>query len=140
MTKIVQTKNELNTEFCNVKFILNDNIVLLTWKKFCCFENYRIPTMFASDMLKKFKNSNLIIDARNGFEDDKADIDWGFSVLLPSMAKSNCKKCVFIMNEVSDIDGEIDLWTKEFMKYFVVGKVLTYADAVKFIQTNITQE
>lgn len=135
MNNIIRAENELDTEFCNVKFMQADNIVLLTWKKFCCFEDYRLPTMFASDLLNRHGGSNLIIDARNGFEDEKADIDWGFSVLLPSMAKSDCKACVFIMNEASSIDGEIDLWTKEFMKYFEVKRVLAYDDAVKFIKT-----
>ncbi len=120
-----------NSEFCNVKYIAEDHIVLLTWKKFCRIDDYRNPTMFAANLLKTHKNSNFVVDARNGFEDDKADVEWGFSVLLPKMAESDCKYCVFIMNEISDIDGEIDLWTKEFMKYFAVHKVLSYSDAVR---------
>lgn len=120
-----------NSEFCNVKYIAEDHIVLLTWKKFCRIDDYRNPTMFAANLLKTHKNSNFVVDARSGFEDDKADVEWGFSVLLPKMAESDCKHCVFIMNEISDIDGEIDLWTKEFMKYFAVHKVLSYSDAVR---------
>lgn len=38
--------------------------------EFCCFDNYRIPTMYASDLLKQYKESNFIIDAKNGFEDE----------------------------------------------------------------------
>jgi hypothetical protein len=54
-------------------------------------------------------------------------------VLLPFMAQSDCKKCVFIMNEVSGIEEEMDMWTKEFLKYFDVKKVTTYEDAVASI-------
>lgn len=125
--------NCFESEYCNVKYIAEDNVVLLTWKKFCKFDNYRTPTLLATNLLIEKKNSNFIIDARHGFEDEKEDVAWGFSVLLPTMAKSDCKICVFIMNEVSDIDEEIDLWTKEFQKYFMVKKVLSYEEAVKLV-------
>ncbi len=126
--------NEFETQYCSVKYDQDNNVVFLKWKKFCCFDDYRNPTMFASGLLRKNRNSNFIIDARNGFEDDKADVEWGFSVLLPDMAKSDCKKCVFIMNEISDIDGEINMWTKEFMKYFEVKNVLSYDEAIEYIK------
>lgn len=127
--------NEFDSQFCNVKYMEKDNVVLVTWKKFCCFEDYRKPTMFAAELLKAHKNSNMIADARHGFEDDKADVEWGFKVLLPEMAKSDCKKWAFIVNEtdVSDIDGELDMWSLEIMKYFEIKKVLSYKDAVEFI-------
>lgn len=124
---------EYNSPYCHVRYVEKDNVVLLTWKKYCCFVEYRKPTMFAADLLKEFSDSNFVVDARNGFEDAKEDVEWGFNVLLPTMAQSDCKFCIFIMNEVSDIDDEIDLWTKEFMKYFTVKKVLTYAEAIEII-------
>ena len=46
------------------------------------------------------------------------------------MALSGCKKCIFIIDKVSDIEGEIDLWTAEFMKYFQVYKVSDYREAI----------
>lgn len=59
--------NIFDSEFCNVAYIDKDNVVLLTWKKFCCFDDYRKPTLSASRMLKENAGSNLVIDARNGF-------------------------------------------------------------------------
>jgi hypothetical protein len=126
-------KNQFDSEFCNVKYLSSDNIVFLTWKKFCCFDDYRTPALFALDMLRRNQNSNFVVDARNGFEDDKADTQWGFSVLLPQMAKTHCKHVVFIMNEVNDIAEEMDMWTKEFMKYFTVNKATCYKDALNLI-------
>ncbi len=125
--------NEFDSEYCNVKFIEADNVVLIEWKKFCCFDNYREPTMFAAHLLNEHKNSNLVVNAKNGFEDEKEDVEWGFSVLLPKMAESDCKMCIFIMNEVSYIDDEIDLWTKEFSKYFTVIKVTSYENAMAIL-------
>lgn len=126
--------NELDSEFGNVKYKIEDNIVLLTWKKFCCYENYRKHATFALELLKKFPASNLVVDARNGFEDEKDDVEWGFSVLLPAMSKTTCKKVVFIMNEVNEIEEEMDMWTKEFRKYFTVDKVNSYENAVNVVK------
>jgi hypothetical protein len=129
-------KNEFDSEFCNVRYISKDNIVFLTWKKFCCYDDYRNPTMFALELLKKYPNSDFVVDARNGFEDKKEDVEWGFSVLLPAMSKTDCKNVVFIMNEVNEIEEEMDMWTKELMKYFTVKKVKCYEDSAKFLSGN----
>ena len=133
------TINEFDSEFCNVKSIPEENAVLLTWKKFACFENYRKPTTFALELLRKNKYNSFIIDARNGFEDEKADVEWGFTFLLPEMAKTKCKIVVFIMNEVSEIEEEMDMWTAEFSKYFTVKKVTCYNEAINIIN-KITNE
>ena len=131
----MSSKNEFDSEFSNVKYMAEDNIVLLTWKKFCCYNDYRNPTLFALDLLKKHSNSNFVVDARNGFEDEKDDVEWGFSVLLPAMSNTDCRIVVFIMNEVNEIEEEMDMWTKEFMNYFTVNKVISYAEGVKYIAT-----
>ena len=49
------------------------------------------------------------------------------------MSSTDCKIVVFIMNEVNEIEEEMDMWTKEFMKYFTVKKVTRYEEAVKYI-------
>ena len=126
-------KTEFDSEFSNVKYMAEDNVVFLTWKKFCCYDDYRNPTTYALELLKKYKNSNFVVDARNGFEDEKDDVEWGFNVLLPAMSKTDCRYIVLIMNEVNEIEEEMDLWTKEFMKYFTVKKVSSYAEAIKYI-------
>lgn len=71
-----------------------------------------------------------MVDARNGFEDDKRDVEWGFQYLLPSMAKTTCKFICFIMNEVNEIEEEMDIWTVEFSKYFTVTRATDYESAI----------
>ena len=132
MSEIIREK-EFDSEFSNVKYMTDDNIVLITWKKFCCYDDYRNPTTFALELLKKYPNSNFVVDAGNGFEDEKDDVEWGFSVLLPAMSSADCKNVVFIMNEVNEIEEEMDMWTKEFMKYFTVKKVTSYEEAINQI-------
>ncbi len=130
-------KNEFDSEYCNVKYVEKDNVVFLTWKKYCSHDDYRTPTTFAVELLKKFKNSYFICDARYGFEDHKDDVEWGFKVYLPSMAQTTCKTVVFIMNEVNDTEEEMDMWTKEFIRYFTVRKVPCYKDGVNFIKQTL---
>lgn len=114
---------EFNSEYCCVKYLEGTHAVLLTWKKFASFDNYRKPTSFALILMQKLPVTRFIIDARNGFEDDKADVEWGFAWLLPEMAKTGCKTVALVMNELNnDIGAEMDMWTVELCKYFKVIK------------------
>jgi hypothetical protein len=112
------------SEFADVQYLKDKNKVLLTWKKEAKFENYRKPTTAALELLREH-GCDFVIDARNGFEDEKEDVQWGFSFLLPEMAKTGCKTVWFIMTQVNEteIGEEMDMWTAEFLKYFAVKKV-----------------
>ncbi len=92
-------------------------------------DNYRKPTTFACDLLAKIKGSNFIVDSISGFDDER-DVRWGFSTLLSLMKKNDCKIVCFIMNSVNEIEEEMDMWTKEFRKYFDVIKASSYDKAI----------
>lgn len=91
------------SEYTTCKYIKEDNVLFHIWKKEAHYENYRKPVEASLEMLRKYKNSIFIVDARHGFE----DVEWGF--ILPTG---------------SDIEGEIDLWTKEIDKNFM--KILSF--------------
>lgn len=133
----MNNKLEYNSEFCNVRYMEDQNVVFLTWKKYARLNDYRQPNLFALNLLKQNPRSNFVVDARNGFEDDKEDVEWGFSELLPHMSKTGCEYVVFIMQGTENIDGEMDMWTKEFGKYFAVIKVNSYEQAVSKIHNRI---
>lgn len=101
---------------------------------------YRKPTNYALGLLQENQGSNLIIDARNGFEDEEADVRWGFSELIPNMAKTSCTHCVMIMNEVNDIQGEMDMWTAEFSKYFTVIHTTTLESALEKLSESLKSQ
>ena len=122
-----------NTEFCMITCNEMDKVILLAWKKFCSGDDYRNPVKYVLELLEKNRNSNLIVDARNGFEDEIEDVEWAISEFIPKMAKTYCKDVVFIMNVVNDIEGEMDMWTKEFMKYFQVSRVTSYKEAIDLL-------
>jgi hypothetical protein len=123
-------KYEFDSKFCNVKYIEENNIVLLRWKGFARSDDYREPTSFALRLLEQNPDSNFIVDARNGFEDDPDDVIWGFSFLLPSMSRTDCKYVAFIMEDVIDIENEMNMWTREFGKYFNVLIADSYEQAL----------
>jgi hypothetical protein len=123
---------EFNSEYCHVQYLESAQAVLLVWKKFASFDNYREPTSFALTLMQNNLVTRFVVDARNGFEDDKADVEWGFAWLLPEMAKTGCKTVVFVMNELhNDIGAEMDMWTVEFGKYFEVNKYDNLEDALE---------
>lgn len=126
-------EESFNSEFCTVAYQPADNVVLLTWKKFARLQDYRIPALFAQELLQRHLYSEFVVDARSGFEDDKEDVAWGFNVLLPAMAETSCSAVAFILNEVSTIEAEMDLWTAEFAKYFAVLRATSYRQAVELL-------
>lgn len=119
------------SEFARTEYIENDCAVFHVWKKEAHFDDYRKPVIASLEMLREHKGSIFIVDARNGFEDVKEDVDWGFSYFLPELKKTGCKVWGFILPVVSDIEGEINLWTAEIEKNFRVIRAESYEEILK---------
>lgn len=120
------------SDYCTVSFIEEDTLVLLTWHKACSGPDYRTPVNYAVELFHTNPAcTKLVIDARNGFEDDPADIHWGFNTFLPALSQTSCKEVYFIMDAVSAIEEEMDLWTLEFKKYFAVSRICAYSEALQ---------
>ncbi len=119
------------SEFAKTEYIEKDNVVFHVWKKEAHFDDYRDPVTASLEMLREHKNSIFIVDARNGFEDVKEDVEWGFDWFLPELKKTGCEIWGFILPQVSDIEGEIDLWTAEIEKNFRVIRAESYEDILK---------
>ena len=126
-----------DSEYCNVKYMIEDKVVLLTWKKFSGGENYRNPVKYSLEIFDSNKLSDFVVDVRNGFEDEKTDVDWVITEFLPKMADTSCKKVVFIMEVVNDIEGEMDMWTKEFSRYFRVFRAMSYKEALELLKSEL---
>lgn len=122
------------SEYAKCEYIEKDNAVFHVWKKEAHFDNYRDPVIASLEMLREHKDSIFIVDARNGFEDVKEDVEWGFNWFLPELKKTGCKIWGFILPEVSHIEGEIDLWTKEIEKNFKVIRAVSYEEIVAAVK------
>ena len=110
-------------------------MVFHVWKKEAHYDDYRKPVTASLQMLREHKDSIFIVDARNGFEDTKEDVEWGFGFFLPELKKAGCKVWGFILPEVSDIEGEIDLWTNEILKNFRVVRGKSYNEVLELSKT-----
>lgn len=120
-----------DSEFATTQYIEKDNAVFHVWKKGANFDNYRGPVSASLEMLREHKDSLFIIYARNVFEDVPEDVEWGFQYFLPELKKTKCKIWGFILPEVSNIEGEIDLWTSEIEKDFTVIRTESYDEIIR---------
>ncbi len=118
-----------DNEHCLVYYRPELTAVYLEWKKFSCGEEYRKPCEFLLNLMQKYQCINIIVNAVNGFEDTKEDVEWAFQYFIPSLAKTTCKTLVFIMGAGNSLDHEIDMFTKEFMKYFQVERCHSMEEA-----------
>ncbi|SEM36521.1 hypothetical protein SAMN04487770_13535 [Butyrivibrio sp. ob235] len=124
------------SDYAKIEYIEKDNVVFHTWKKEAHYNDYRVPVMASLDLLRTHKESYFVVDARNGFEDVKEDLEWGFDYFLPELKNTGCKIWGFILPEVSDIEGEIGLWTSEIEKNFQVIRAESYDKIIKNISSN----
>ena len=119
------------SEFARCEYIKKDNAVLHVWKKEAHFDDYRRPVTASLEMLREHKGSIFVVDARRGFEDVPEDVEWGFTYFLPQLVRTGCGIWGFILPEVSEIEGEIDLWTREIEKNFTVIRAVSYEEIIR---------
>lgn len=118
------------SEYAKCEYIAKDNVVFHVWKKEAHFDDYRNPVIASLELLREHKGSIFIVDARNGFEDVKEDVEWGFSYFLPQLKKTGCSIWGFILPKLSNIEGEIDLWSREIEKNFRVIRAESYEEVL----------
>lgn len=117
------------SDFCSVEYNENENVVLLSWKQPCSGEQFREPEKYSLELLEHYQGSSLIIDVRNGFEEEKEDIEWEVSEFIPKMSQTDCKYVIFIESKEKEIKNLVKKWRKEFENYFTVLKTLSIQDA-----------
>ncbi len=128
-------ENSYISEFCTTYYRPEINVLYLKWKKFCCGDDYRNPLYYVIDTFMQQKCATGLFNVANGFEDKEEDIQWAFNEFIPKMASTSCKNIIFVMGLENKIEGEIDAFTAEFMKYFKVYKCITIDEAKDLIKT-----
>lgn len=118
-----------DNEHCLVYYRPELKAVYLEWKKFSSGDEYRKPCEFLLKLMNEHQCKNMVVNAVNGFEDEKEDVEWAFEYFIPSLAKTSCKVLIFIMGTGNSLDNEIDMFTKEFMKYFRVERCHSMEEA-----------
>jgi len=108
------------SEFCDVDYSEELNIVLVTWKKFCRRNDYRNPLLHALELMRANNGCQYVADTRSGFENDPEDTQWLFDVFLPETAKTSCKMIFFIIDRDNSLKEELEGQSVELKKLFDV--------------------
>ena len=108
------------SEFSDVHYNADLNIVFVKWKKFCRGDDYRNPLLCALDIMKTHDGCNYVADTRDGFGNDPADTRWLLDIFLPQAALTTCKKIFFIINEDNTLKEELEGQSAELGKMFSV--------------------
>ena len=108
------------SEFCDVNYNEELNIVFVKWKKFCRQDDYRKPLLFAIDIMRQHDGCHYVADTRTGFENEDADTQWVFDVFLQETAKTSCKFIFFIINEDNQLKEELEGQATELGNFFDV--------------------
>ncbi|UFH58270.1 hypothetical protein [Sulfurovum mangrovi] len=111
------------TEFCKIEYLENHNAVFCQWKKFCSFENYRLPLESGLELINEKEATLWITDTTNGFESVPEDTQWLIETFMPKVIGSSCKTITFIIKEDSPLKEEIEQQEKALSKFFNVQKV-----------------
>jgi len=108
------------SEFCDVEYNEELNIVLTTWKKFCCKDDYRNPLLYALEIMRKNDGCQYVADTRTGFENELADTEWLFNDFLPKAAETSCKMIFFIIDKNNKLKEELESQSATLEKLFDV--------------------
>ena len=108
------------SEFCDVSYNADLNIVFVKWKKLCRQDEYRKPLLYALDVMKRYDDCHYVADTRDGFENEDADTQWLFDVFLPQTALTTCKIIFFIIDRDNALKAELEGQTAELEKLFTV--------------------
>jgi len=96
------------SEFCDVRYEEKYNVVLVDWKKFCSYEDYRKPLEYALDVIKNHDGCNYVADTRNGFENIPEDTKWVADYFMPKAAEYGCKVIYFIIDKGNSLKEELE--------------------------------
>ena len=106
------------SEFCDVTYLENLNVVFVKWKKFCRQDDYRKPLLYALDIMKSRPDCNYVADTRDGFENEAADTQWLFDIFFPQTAQTTCKAFFFIIDSDNNLKQELERQSAQLKKKF----------------------
>ena len=116
------------SEFSDVTYLEDLNVVFVKWKKFCCQDDYRKPLLYALDMLRNHANCQYVADTKDGFENEADDTQWIFDFFLPQVALTDCKAIFFIIDKDNKLKKELEGQSVELRKKFDVHYCFGFDD------------
>lgn len=96
------------SEFSDVFYVEDKNVVLVHWKKYCELEQYRKPLECALKVIKEHSGCNYVADTRDGFEDNPLDTKWVADYFMPKAKEYGCKTIFFIIDHNNSLKEELE--------------------------------
>jgi hypothetical protein len=121
------------SEFSDVTYLEELNVVFVKWKKFCSVDDYRKPLLYALEIMKNHNDCHYVADTRDGFENEPADTQWIFDYFLPQAALTSCKHIFFIIDNDNNLKEELDGQSVELKKNFNVHYVFNIDEIKKIL-------
>ena len=123
-----------HSEYSDVTYLEDLNVVFVKWKKFCRQDDYRKPLLCAIEIMKNHVNCHYVADTRNGFENEDDDTQWVFDVFLPQTAQTTCKAIFFIIDNDNLLKEELEGQSVELKKKFDVHYCFGLDDVKNIIE------
>lgn len=123
------------SEFSDVDYLEDLNVVFVKWKKFCCQDDYRKPLLYAIEIMKNHDGCHYVADTRDGFENEDDDTQWVFDVFLSQTALTTCKAIFFIIDTDNRLKEELEGQSTELKKQFDVHYCFGLEDVKTIIET-----
>ena len=96
------------SEFCDVFYDPEKNVVLVHWKKYCELETYRLPLEKALQVIREHSGCNYVADTRDGFEDNPLDTKWVAEYFMPKAKEYGCRIIYFIIDKKNSLKDELE--------------------------------
>ena len=101
-------RNIYLSEYSDVFYLEDKNVVLVHWKKYCELEQYREPLEAALQTIKEHSGCNYVADTRDGFEDNPFDTKWVADYFMPKAKEYGCRVIYFIIDRDNSLKEELE--------------------------------
>jgi len=122
------------SDFCDVHYDEDCNVVFVKWKKFCRAEDYRAPLRYAIDIMDNHDNCHYVADTRDGFENEPEDTQWIFEHFIPQAYSAGCRHIFFIIDQNNSLKEELEGQSVELSEYFTVTACYSMDEVVEVLQ------
>lgn len=96
------------SDYSDVYYVAEKNVVLVHWKKYCELEEYRTPLMAALKMIREHDGCDYVADTRDGFEDNPLDTKWVAEYFMPHAREYGCRIIYFIIDKDNSLKEELE--------------------------------
>lgn len=81
------------SEFCDIDYREEYNVVVVTWKKYCCNEDYREAMYYALQFIERY-GCCYVSENKGDFPSTPEDTEWLVKFFLPRAIRGGCN-CIY---------------------------------------------